>query len=597
MLIVAVAAGLLSVTSSALAQGKAYSEETSTPISQEALDNLLAPIALYPDVLLAQVLMAATYPWEVIEAARWQEKNSDLEGDELQDELEFFDWDPSVKSLVTVPQVLQYMAGSPRWMQDLGRIVVEDQPRVMETVQMLRQKARAAGALTSNDKQVVEVKVDATRKVEYITIAPPATQVVYVPVYDTRVVYGNWWWPSRPVYWGPPVGVVLTSGYYWGPRHYSSVALWGSFNWGGGLITINAPVYRNYYRHAPPRMGPNYGWNRPPPPRGYYNRPPPPRSPYAGRSPGRDSRSSSYGQQGRDSRQPSRDRPRGDVSGRDRSRGDTSGGSRQAGAQPLRSETQSGADRSRSSVSGEPRQAGGRQDRSERPSSADRSRGTSRGFNQTDGQQGGQMAPSNMDRSRGGGELRQAGGRTGRPETSTGAGSQRGSTSSESRSAGRAAQPEVSPRGGSESRQAGGQSAGAAQNAPSLNRGDARQAGRQSTTRSERPSGADRQRGNTSNNPGQTAGQQSRQATPPSADRQRGNAPNNPAQAAGQPSRQATPPSTASRSNPSNESRSAGRATQPEVSPRGGGESRQAGGQRGGGSGERQGGGRGGRQQ
>jgi len=243
-------------------------------ISQEALDGLLAPIALYPDALLAQVLMAATYPSDVIEAARWQREHPDLDGQALQDELDEFDWDPSVKSLVTVPQVLQYMNDSPRWMWALGRAVIDDQPRVMATVQALRQKAHAAGTLESNDKQTV--RVDTARRGEHITIEPASPEVVYVPVYNPYVVYGPWWWPSRPYYWGPPVGAVFTAGYYWGAYYYPSMALWGGFNWGFGVMTINVPVYRTYYHRAPPRMGPNNSWRRPASRGGY--------SSYSGRS-------------------------------------------------------------------------------------------------------------------------------------------------------------------------------------------------------------------------------------------------------------------------------------------------------------------------
>ena len=278
------AAGLVSAALPALAQEDIYFSRTtpsqassaSSAISQEALDGLLAPIALYPDALLAQVLMAATYPMDVIEAARWQQEHPDLNGQALQDALDAFDWDPSVKSLATVPQVLQYMNDSPRWMSALGRAVIDDQPRVMATVQTLRQKAYAAGTLESNDKQTV--RTDTVRKGERIMIEPASPQVVYVPVYDPYVVYGPWWWPSRPYYWGPPMGAAFVGGYYWGAYYYPSMALWGGFNWGVGMITINVPVYRTYYRRAPSRMGPNNAWRRPPSARGdYYH------SPYSGR--------------------------------------------------------------------------------------------------------------------------------------------------------------------------------------------------------------------------------------------------------------------------------------------------------------------------
>ncbi|MCL2160311.1 MAG: DUF3300 domain-containing protein, partial [Betaproteobacteria bacterium] len=229
VLVVATAA-FISAASPALAQDDIYFPAKATPrasqpsrtstiprapkasrapeISQEALDGLLAPIALYPDALLAQVLMATTYPMDVIEAARWQQEHPDLDEQALQEELDSFDWDPSVKSLVAVPQVLQYMNDSPRWMWDLGNAVMDDQQRVMESVQMLRQKAHANGSLMTNDKQTVSV--DTAYRDEYITITPASPRVVYVPVYDPYVVYGPWWWPSRPYYWGPPYGMAFS---------------------------------------------------------------------------------------------------------------------------------------------------------------------------------------------------------------------------------------------------------------------------------------------------------------------------------------------------------------------------------------------------
>jgi len=287
--LVVATAGLISMALPVLAQDNPYLPNMSatsqeSAITQETLDSLLAPIALYPDALLAQVLMAATYPIDVIEAARWQQKNPDLSGQALQDALDSFDWDPSVKSLMTVPQVLQYMNDSPRWMQDLGRAVIEDQPRVMASVQALRQKAYAARTLTSNDKQTVRVDTDPAHNVRYITIAPASPQVVYVPVYDPYVVYGTWWWPSRPFYWGPPPGAVFSIGYFWWPHYYPSVALWGAFHWGIGSITINVPAYYRTHFRAPPAMGPNYAWRRSPSTGAHYYRPPP-RQSYTGHSP------------------------------------------------------------------------------------------------------------------------------------------------------------------------------------------------------------------------------------------------------------------------------------------------------------------------
>jgi hypothetical protein len=262
MLLAVTAAGLVSMPPPVLAQINTHSTDTvaasrASAISQETLDGLLAPVSLYPDVLLAQVLMASTYPIDVVEAARWLQEQPDLGGDALEDALSSFDWDPSVKSLVAVPQVLQHMSDSPRWMQALARAVLDDQPRVMASVQALRQKARDAGTLASNDMQTVNADTDAASGIEYISIAPTSPQVVYVPVYDPYVVYGTWWWPSRPVYWGPPVGAVYSAGIFWSPYYYyPPLVFWGGFNWGRSVITINAPTYRAHRYRPHYRMSP-----------------------------------------------------------------------------------------------------------------------------------------------------------------------------------------------------------------------------------------------------------------------------------------------------------------------------------------------------
>ncbi len=253
------------VAQEAAASDTALSEQEYEIISLERLDALLAPIALYPDALLAQVLMASTYPMDVIEAARWRAMNPDVEGERLQNVLEAMKWDASVKALVMTPGVLQQMNDEPRWMQELGDAVLADQARVMERVQYLRQQAKATNGLVSNDKHVVEVKREEDTEQTYIAIAPASQEVVYVPYYDPVVVYGDWWWPSRPVYWRPPYGAGFTSGYYWGNGYRTSVALWGGFSWRNGLITISVPLYTQYYRTQPMVVGPYSAWWRPAP--------------------------------------------------------------------------------------------------------------------------------------------------------------------------------------------------------------------------------------------------------------------------------------------------------------------------------------------
>ena len=180
--------------------------------SQQQLDQMLAPIALYPDALLSQILMAATYPAEVDEAARWSRDHPNLTGDDAVRAVADEDWDPSVKSLVAFPQVLARMAENPQWMESLGDAFLDQQPQVMDTVQNLRRRADAAGNLRSDDRIRV-VESGPTVVVEYVN-----PQVVYVPYYDPLVVYGPWWWPAyRPVYWRPWPGYYARPGYtfYW----------------------------------------------------------------------------------------------------------------------------------------------------------------------------------------------------------------------------------------------------------------------------------------------------------------------------------------------------------------------------------------------
>jgi hypothetical protein len=187
--------------------------------TQPELDQLLAPIALYPDTLLAQILMAATYPVEVVQAARWSRSNAHLKGEDAVRAVEPMDWDPSVKSLVAFPQILQRMDEQLDWTQRLGEAFIAQEPQVMDTVQGLRRRAAAAGNLgPSQEMRIV-------REGEHILIEPASPQIVYVPYYDPAVVYGPWWWPAyRPVYWAP-----------W-PGYYVRTAYAPAFIWDGGVV-------------------------------------------------------------------------------------------------------------------------------------------------------------------------------------------------------------------------------------------------------------------------------------------------------------------------------------------------------------------------
>ncbi|MGW8185792.1 MAG: DUF3300 domain-containing protein, partial [Desulfobacterales bacterium] len=144
----------------------------------EELEQILAPIALYPDSLLAQVLMASTYPLEVVQADRWAKQSTNLKGDALTAALEKQTWDPSVKSLVNFPEVLTMMSEKLDWTQKLGDAFLAQQKEVMDTVQKLRQKAEEAGNLKTTDEQKVVVEQ------EKIIIEPASPEVVYVPTYN-----------------------------------------------------------------------------------------------------------------------------------------------------------------------------------------------------------------------------------------------------------------------------------------------------------------------------------------------------------------------------------------------------------------------------
>jgi hypothetical protein len=180
--------------------------------SQAELDQMLAPIALYPDALLSQVLMASTYPLDVVEAARWARANPGLQGDEAVAAVVDEDWDPSVKSLVAFPNLLARMDEKLDWTKDLGDAFLAHETQVMDAVQQLRQRARATGQLAPDERQRV---VEDGRS---IVIEPADPQVVYVPCYDPWVVYGPWWWSAYPpVAWAPcPGSYAYRPGFWWG---------------------------------------------------------------------------------------------------------------------------------------------------------------------------------------------------------------------------------------------------------------------------------------------------------------------------------------------------------------------------------------------
>ena len=167
------------------------------------LEQIVAPIALYPDVLLSQVLMASTYPLEVVEAHRFVQANPKLAGDELEAALKDKDWDPSVKSMCGFPDLLARMNDNLDWLRDLGDAFLAQEPELMDAVQQMRRTAFDAGTLKTTKEQAVREEDD------YIVIEPASPEVIYVPVYYPTYVYGGWgypWWYYPRLYVGPPPG-------------------------------------------------------------------------------------------------------------------------------------------------------------------------------------------------------------------------------------------------------------------------------------------------------------------------------------------------------------------------------------------------------
>jgi hypothetical protein len=217
-------------------------------LKPEQLDALVAPVALYPDNLLSQVLMASTFPLQVVRAERWLDDNKKLSGDQLEAAVDKQDWDDSVKSLVATPSVLAMMSEKIDWTQKLGDAVIAQQPDVMDAVQRLRVKAQANNKLQSTKEQTVTVTQSQGKQV--IAIAPTDPDTVYVPYYDPAVVYGQWPYPAYPPYYWPPPGYIagglIATGLAFGAGYalgrWASGGYWGgNVNWNNNNITINRP--------------------------------------------------------------------------------------------------------------------------------------------------------------------------------------------------------------------------------------------------------------------------------------------------------------------------------------------------------------------
>jgi hypothetical protein len=223
------------------------SEYSEPGFSEGELDQILAPIALYPDALLSKVLIASTYPLEIVEAARWSRQNSHLEGENAVAAVADKDWDPSVKALVAFPDLLARMDEDLDWTRRLGDAMLYQEAQVMDSIQFLRARADAAGSLADNEYTRV------IREEETIIIEPVRTRVVHVPYYDPYVVYGPWWRPAYPpVYWAAPSYYYYGyPGFWWSSGiHLHSGFFFSSFYWPQrSVVIVSTPRFHRAPRH------------------------------------------------------------------------------------------------------------------------------------------------------------------------------------------------------------------------------------------------------------------------------------------------------------------------------------------------------------
>ncbi len=229
---------------------------------KEELDQMLAPVALYPDSLIAQILMASTYPLEVVQAERWVQQNKTLTGDALDDALKEKSWDPSIKSLCNFPDVLFAMSDKLDQTRKLGDAFLSQKNDVMTTIQQLRRKAEKQGNLKTTKEQKVIHEEDVIR------IEPAVRQVVYVPVYDPLYVYGPWWYPAYPpYYWYYPPGVIISGGFIsFGPRFFIGIDLfsWSWFDWHRHYIYVDVHKARRFHRFSNRHYSDRYFWRHDP---------------------------------------------------------------------------------------------------------------------------------------------------------------------------------------------------------------------------------------------------------------------------------------------------------------------------------------------
>jgi len=259
-----VSGNLLFVVMLCMSLGTAQAQDAA--FSEAELDQMMAPIALYPDSLLAQILMASTYPADVAEAVKWSKDNPDQDGDAAVEAVQDKSWDPSVMSLVAFPQVLTMMGEQPDWVQNVGDAFLADSETVMDTVQNLRLKAKGEGNLETTEQQKVVVEQPSSSET-IIIIEPADPQIIYVPSYNPTIIYGPWWWPRyTPWYYHPygyGFGGAVVRGIGFGIGIGITRSLWGGCHWGHGRggVSINVNRYNNINVNKINSNNRNTNWN------------------------------------------------------------------------------------------------------------------------------------------------------------------------------------------------------------------------------------------------------------------------------------------------------------------------------------------------
>jgi len=255
MVLVAGSVPTLAVQQTAADQAAQPAQQTPAELQQ-----LVAPFALYPDALVAQILAASTYPTQVVEAERWLQNHSELKGDELARDVDKESWDPSVKALTQFPSVLARMDQNLSWTSAVGDAYYNQEQDVLDAVQVMRQRAEDAGTLKATPQQTVATQGST------IIIEPADPDICYLPIYDPWTVYGvpvpiypGFFfdpWVGPPFFFGPAIGLGFFRGYGWG------WPAWG-FNWGRRQVIFNHNIYvsrsPSFFHRFPGQRGDHFG--------------------------------------------------------------------------------------------------------------------------------------------------------------------------------------------------------------------------------------------------------------------------------------------------------------------------------------------------